>query len=128
MFSALSVEAALAFVTVNNVLRLAGLWLGYRLLLALYNISPFHPLYKFPGPRLAAASYLYEAWYDLVKVGRYSWEIKAMHDKYGMSFETDLARANEGIYLKMIKGLLCASTLMSFTVTTMTLLMRFIHQ
>ncbi|KAB5566032.1 cytochrome P450 [Coniochaeta sp. 2T2.1] len=83
MSSTFSIDGVLALVTVNNTLRLFGLWLGYRLLLALYNISPFHPLYNFPGPRLAAASYLYEAWYDLAKAGRYSWEIKAMHEKYG---------------------------------------------
>lgn len=85
MSSTLSLESALAFVTINNVLRLSGLWIGYRLLYALYNISPLHPLYKFPGPKLAAASFLYEAWYDLVKVGRYTREIKVMHEKYGMS-------------------------------------------
>jgi hypothetical protein len=86
MSSTFSIEGALAFATVSNCLRLFGLWFGYRLLLALYNISPFHPLYKFPGPKLAAVSYLYEAWYDLVNVGRYSWEIKVMHEKYGVSF------------------------------------------
>lgn len=85
MSSTLSIEGALAFVTVTNALRFIGVWLGYRLLLAVYNTSPLHPLHKFPGPKLAAASYLYEAWYDLVKVGKYSWEIKAMHEKYGMS-------------------------------------------
>ncbi|GAB1317992.1 hypothetical protein MFIFM68171_08202 [Madurella fahalii] len=83
MPSAFGIEGALAFAALHNALRLFGLWFGYRLLLALYNISPFHPLYRFPGPKLAAATYLYEAWYDLVKVGRYSWEIKSMHEKYG---------------------------------------------
>lgn len=84
MSSTSRIEAALDFVTIDSVIRLFGLWFGYRFLLALYNISPFHPLYKFPGPKLAAASFLYEAWYDLIKVGKYSWEIKAMHEKYGM--------------------------------------------
>lgn len=83
MLSVISLERLVAFATVNNAIRLFAVWLGYRLLLALYNISPFHPLYKFPGPRLAAASFLYEAWYDLIKVGRYSWEIQSMHQKYG---------------------------------------------
>ncbi|KFA55616.1 hypothetical protein S40293_09678 [Stachybotrys chartarum IBT 40293] len=83
MSSKFGLEEAFAYATAKNALCLGGLWLCYRVLLALYNISPFHPLYKFPGPRLAAASYLYEAWYDLVKVGRYSWEIKTMHEKYG---------------------------------------------
>jgi len=94
MSPTLSIDGALALVTVNNVLRLLGLWLGYRLLLAFYNISPFHPLYSFPGPKLAAASYVYEAWYDLVKVGRYSWEIKAMHEKYGMSIRCRASKVN----------------------------------
>lgn len=85
MSSTFSLEGAFALISVKNILQLFGLWLGYRLLLALYNVSPFHPLAKFPGPKLAAASYLYEAWYDLILVGRYSWEIKDMHKKYGMS-------------------------------------------
>lgn len=89
MSSTFSIEGALALATAHNALRLFGLWFGYRLLFALYNISPFHPLYKFPGPKLAAATFLYEAWYDLVKVGRYSWEIKAMHEKYGMLFAVE---------------------------------------
>ncbi|KAK6849985.1 cytochrome P450 [Apiospora arundinis] len=63
--------------------RLLGLWIAYRLLLALYNISPFHPLHKFPGPRLAAASFIYEFWYDFILYGRYSHEIRRMHEIYG---------------------------------------------
>ncbi|KAK8100423.1 hypothetical protein PG999_010797 [Apiospora kogelbergensis] len=65
------------------ILRLLGLWLSYRLLLALYNVSPFHPLHRFPGPRLAAASFIYEFWYDFVQYGRYSQEIRRMHEIYG---------------------------------------------
>ncbi|KAI9162922.1 benzoate 4-monooxygenase cytochrome P450 [Paramyrothecium foliicola] len=83
MPSMLSLEGALAFLTAKNLASVFGLWLGYHMLVALYNISPLHPLSKFPGPKLAAASYLYEAWYDLVKGGRYSWEIRTMHEKYG---------------------------------------------
>jgi hypothetical protein len=84
MSSTFSIEGAIDFVTVSAALRLAGLWLGYRVLRALYNVSPFHPLSKFPGPKLAAASYLYEAWYDLILVGRYTRKIKDMHAQYGM--------------------------------------------
>ncbi|CAJ2502480.1 Uu.00g098740.m01.CDS01 [Anthostomella pinea] len=72
-----------ALFTPTTLLRLITLWLVYRLSLALYNVSPFQPLHQFPGPKLAAASFFYEAWYDLVKGGRYSHEIKAMHEKYG---------------------------------------------
>ncbi|KAK5658970.1 hypothetical protein OQA88_1788 [Cercophora sp. LCS_1] len=66
-----------------TVLYFVGLWLGYWVLLALYNISPFHPLARFPGPRIAAASYLYEAYYDWILVGRYTRRIKEMHERYG---------------------------------------------
>jgi hypothetical protein len=88
MSSSWSVDGFLAYATIENALRLVGLWLTYRFLLVLYNISPLHPLYKFPGPRLAAASYAYEAWFDAVKVGRYTWEIKDMHEKYGTQFRS----------------------------------------
>lgn len=62
---------------------LIGLWLGYHVLVVLYNISPLHPLWRFPGPRLAAASYLYEVFYDLWLGGRYTREIRRMHEQYG---------------------------------------------
>jgi hypothetical protein len=90
--SVFSIEGALALATLHNAFHFFGMWLGYRVLLALYNVSPLHPLHMFPGPKLAAASFLYEAWYDLVKGGRYCWEIKTMHDKYGMCFKISLAR------------------------------------
>lgn len=73
----------------RNALSLRGLttlvllWIAYRVAVALYNISPFHPLSRFPGPKIAAATYLYEAYYDWILVGRYGKVIKRMHDKYG---------------------------------------------
>lgn len=59
------------------------IWLVYRMALMLYNISPWHPLYHFPGPRLAGMTFLYEFWFDFVRHGRYTWQIQKMHDKYG---------------------------------------------
>lgn len=73
-----------ATLTLANIARLLGLWLTYRFVLCLYNISPFHPLYRFPGPRLAAMTFFYEAWYDFFLMGRYAHEIRRMHEKYGM--------------------------------------------
>ncbi|KUI53669.1 Trichodiene oxygenase [Cytospora mali] len=70
-------------ITISNAARLFGLWVLYQVLVALYNISPLHPLSRFPGPKLAAMTIAYEGYFDLIKVGRYSWEIKRMHEKYG---------------------------------------------
>lgn len=66
-----------------GLLSLFGLWVGYRILLALYNISPLHPLYRFPGPKKAAVSYAYEAYHDWWLAGRYTHQIRAMHERYG---------------------------------------------
>jgi hypothetical protein len=61
------------------------IFLGYRILLILYNISPLHPLSRIPGPKLAAASYLPEFYYDVICVGKYTTKIREMHGKYGRS-------------------------------------------
>jgi hypothetical protein len=71
------------FLSPSALLALTGLWLGYRVALALYNISPLHPLAKFPGPKIAAASYVYEAYYDWILQGRYGRRIEKMHERYG---------------------------------------------
>lgn len=62
---------------------LLGLWLLLKTLQALYNISPLHPLSHIPGPRLAAATYLPEFYYDVIKFGCYTKEIARMHKVYG---------------------------------------------
>lgn len=65
------------------IIRFAGLWLLYRVGLALYNVSPYHPLHLFPGPKLAAMSFVYEFWYDAILWGRYTTEIERLHEIYG---------------------------------------------
>ncbi|KAJ9151284.1 Trichodiene oxygenase [Pleurostoma richardsiae] len=50
--------------------------------LVMYRLY-FHPLAKFPGPKLAAASFLYEFYYDAILPGRYTWHLKDLHAKYG---------------------------------------------
>lgn len=42
----------------------------------------FHPLAKFPGPKLAAITHLYEGYYDVVHKGAYIFEVGKMHKKY----------------------------------------------
>jgi hypothetical protein len=50
---------------------------------AVYELY-FSPLSKFPGPKLAAVTRLYEMYYDLFKWGQYTFVIGKMHEKYGM--------------------------------------------
>lgn len=42
------------------------------------------PLANFPGPKLAAATLLYEFYYDVICRGQYTFKIKQLHDEYGM--------------------------------------------
>ncbi|KAL3420072.1 cytochrome P450 [Phlyctema vagabunda] len=58
-------------------------------LLALYLVGGaiyrlyFSPVAQFPGPRIAALTYWYEFYHDVVRRGQYTFEIKRMHEKYG---------------------------------------------
>jgi hypothetical protein len=67
---------------------LSGTWflvllvLLYTVCLIFYRLF-LSPLAKFPGPRLAAATKLYETYFAIVKGGRFTWEIDRLHQKYG---------------------------------------------
>lgn len=50
--------------------------------IVIYRIY-FSPLSKFPGPKLAAATHLYESYYDFWKKGQYYKVIQRMHEVYG---------------------------------------------
>ncbi|KAJ5532796.1 benzoate 4-monooxygenase cytochrome P450 [Penicillium frequentans] len=43
----------------------------------------FHPLAHIPGPPLAKVTYLYEWYYDLYLGGQFTFQLRALHDKYG---------------------------------------------
>jgi hypothetical protein len=43
------------------------------------------PLSKIPGPKLAAATFLPEFYYDLILCGRYTRKIDEWHNQYGRS-------------------------------------------
>jgi hypothetical protein len=43
------------------------------------------PVAKFPGPRVAALTFWYEFYFDVIRGGAYVYEIERMHQQYGRS-------------------------------------------
>jgi hypothetical protein len=64
---------------------IASTFAVYCVSVAFYRLF-LHPLAKFPGPKLAAITRWYEAYYDLVLEGQYTFKITEMHKKYGKHF------------------------------------------
>lgn len=80
-------QTVVSSLTARNVFVYgASGWAVFKVLQALYNISPLHSLSNVPGPTLAAATYWPEFYHDVIQLGRYTREIERMHQKYGMSF------------------------------------------
>jgi hypothetical protein len=63
-------------------LQLSVLAISCLIALAIYRLY-FHPLAKFPGPKLAALTRGYEFYYDVIKCGMYLKKIEKLHEKYG---------------------------------------------
>jgi hypothetical protein len=75
--------AVLDYVTSTRLLAAGTSLLVLHLLsTAIYRLY-LSPIAKFPGPRLAALSFWYEFYFDVIKGGQYTWEIGRMHDIYG---------------------------------------------
>lgn len=73
---------ALAFVAGHPIATLGATFILYILSLTVYRLF-FHPLSRFPGPKIAAITVWYEFYYDGIQRGRYTFEIQRMHDEYG---------------------------------------------
>ena len=63
------------------VVAVGGLFL-YFSIGALYRLY-LSPLANFPGPKLAALSFWYEFYFDVIKQGQYTWKIRELHQQYG---------------------------------------------
>lgn len=68
-------------ITYGIVITLITLTL-YNAGLAIYRLY-LHPLAKFPGPKVAAASYWYQFYHDVVCHRRLIWSIQDLHAQYG---------------------------------------------
>lgn len=74
----------MAILTLGNELVVVGGCLAiYGLSIAVYRLF-FHPLAAFPGPKLARITFWYETYFQVVKRGKYIWELEKMHKQYGM--------------------------------------------
>jgi hypothetical protein len=63
-------------------LYLVVLFIASSCYTVVYNLY-FHPLEDIPGPKLAAATYLYQTYFSLVGGSRYYEQIAKLHKKYG---------------------------------------------
>ncbi|KAL1962675.1 hypothetical protein VTN77DRAFT_9309 [Rasamsonia byssochlamydoides] len=66
----------------NPYLVTLSAWLVYLIGRAIYRLY-FHPLAKFPGPKIAAVTSLYECYHDLIRRGMFVWKVQEMHERYG---------------------------------------------
>ena len=78
-FYRLSLSNIAWFLAVLSVIAL------YMLITCVYRLL-FHPLARFPGPKLAATTKWYEFYYDIFKSpgGQFFHELSRMHDRYGL--------------------------------------------
>ncbi|KAI9694165.1 MAG: hypothetical protein M1822_003436 [Bathelium mastoideum] len=72
----------------SNVISHAAIWRTVLLAWMIWTISRFiyriffHPLRHVPGPKLAALTFWYETYYEVVKPARYTWKIGELHGQY----------------------------------------------
>ena len=73
--------------TMISLSAAAALYVGlHNIILVIYRLG-FSNLSSFPWPKVAAATYWYEFYYDWLKGGKYIFVIEEMHKQYGKSTE-----------------------------------------
>lgn len=63
----------------------------------------FSPLADFPGPKLAAATGWCEFYFDVIKRGKYIYEIEKMHHEYGNDGTLYPRHACEAIWIFQVR-------------------------
>lgn len=76
------VQELLQQILSHPILAVSAVAVLYLAGLATYRLF-FHPLSKYPGPKIAAITVWYEFYYDAIQRGKYTFEIQRMHEKYG---------------------------------------------
>lgn len=80
---ALDIRIIAQWLSFRNILVTLGLYLTCWLCVFVYRVT-LHPLAKFPGPKLAGATFWYEFYYDVWPIRyQYMWKIEELHRKYG---------------------------------------------
>ncbi|CUS07664.1 unnamed protein product [Tuber aestivum] len=67
---------------VTSAVYLLGAWAAYLVLLVFYRLH-LHPLRRFPGPKKAAATGWYSAYWDLYVGGQMAKHLVDLHKEYG---------------------------------------------
>lgn len=74
------------FFDLYSMYGIYGLFLAavavYSVALIIYRLY-LHPLARFPGPKIAAATGWYEFYHEVIRGGMYIHEIQRMHREYG---------------------------------------------
>jgi hypothetical protein len=106
----------LVYLTARDIVASGGVGAFlYCVLLSRHHLY-FHPLSKFPSPRLAALTKWYELYYDLFKDhgGQFMWQVQELHRRYGHRRDSIVLKITDLIE----QDPLCASIPMNYTSMT----------
>lgn len=109
------------FISLHSIFLVIFFLIFYFVWVAYYRLY-LSPIAKFPGPKLAALTFWYELYHDVIRPGQYTWEIARMHEQYGKIYPiTSINIVCQFSYCRRIlKAQSFGSILMKFTSMTLT--------